>query len=153
MTGRRYGEGDWFAVPLGGGGFAVGVIARSSWHGVLLGYFFGPRRDELPSLAELDPLLPTDALFVGLFGHLGLKNQTWPLLGAWEDWDRSQWPMPIFARFEELTGRAFAVTYADDDPATVVAEEEVDPIDLSRLPADGVAGAGFVEAALTGLLR
>jgi len=45
MQEPSYSEGDWFAVPLRGGGFAAGVIARAMprKEGVLLGYFFGPR--------------------------------------------------------------------------------------------------------------
>lgn len=32
-------EGDWFAVPLRKGGYAVGLIAHANPDGVLLGYF------------------------------------------------------------------------------------------------------------------
>ncbi len=39
MMSGDYSEGDWFAVPLREGGFAVGVIARVMPHkdGILLG--------------------------------------------------------------------------------------------------------------------
>jgi hypothetical protein len=102
-----YGEGDWFAVPLREGGFAVGVIARAMPHkeGILLGYFFGPRRDDVPTLDELKSLSASDAVLVDRFGHLGLVRGTWPLLGRIDGWDRGAWPTPAFGRFEELTGR------------------------------------------------
>ncbi|WP_425308290.1 Imm26 family immunity protein [Ammonicoccus fulvus] len=67
-------EGDWFAVPLRKGGYAVGLIARANRDGVLLGYFFGPRREAVPSLSDVEELTPDDAIRVGKFGHLGLKQ-------------------------------------------------------------------------------
>jgi hypothetical protein len=63
----RYGEGDWFAVPLDEGGFCVGVVARANRSGVLLGYFFGPKRLDVPTLAELTALKAGDAVLVGAF--------------------------------------------------------------------------------------
>jgi hypothetical protein len=46
-------EGDGFAVPLRDGGYAIGVVARMDRKGSVLGYFFGPRYDEPPKLAEV----------------------------------------------------------------------------------------------------
>jgi Immunity protein 26 len=64
MPEPAYSEGDWFAIPLRGGGFATGLIARMMPHreGVLLGYFFGPRRDKVPTLDELRDLSTPDAI-------------------------------------------------------------------------------------------
>jgi hypothetical protein len=150
-----YAEGDWFAVPLREGGFAIGVIARAMprKEGVLLGYFFGPRRDGLPILDELKSLSASDAVLVERFGHLGLMHGTWPLLGRIDDWERDAWPTPAFGRFEELTGRAFKVIYDDANPNRLVREELVDPDELVGLPKDGLSGAGAVEGILTRLLR
>src|SRR5690348_8676061 len=118
MQEPSYSEGDWFAVPLQGGGFVAGVIARAMPHkeGVLLGYFFGPRRSEAPALDELSGLSAPDAVLVERFGDLGIVNGTWPLLGRIDGWDRNAWPTPAFGRFEELTGRAFKVIYDDANP-------------------------------------
>jgi len=112
----RYGEGDWFAVPLRDGGFATGVIARANPHGVLFGYFFGPKRRELPTTRDLTGLSATTAILVARFGHLGLKDGKWPLIESARDWNRADWPIPTFGRFEDLSGRAFAVEYDPDDP-------------------------------------
>lgn len=105
------GEGDWFAVPLREGSFAVGVVARANPKAALLGYFFGPRRSETPELEEVANLKPEDAVLVGTFGHLGLTQGKWPILGQLDGWDRWTWPMPAFVRYEELTGRYFHVFY------------------------------------------
>jgi len=152
MTSVKYREGDWFAVPLGGGGFAVGIVARANPRGALLGYFFGPRRAEFPEMAELAELRPTEAALIGTFSYLGIKRGEWPLLGRLEGWDRSEWPMPVFVRYEELTGRSFHVFYDDDDPAKFLREERIPPGSAEQGPRDSAMGAGYVEELLTDLL-
>ncbi len=58
-----YREGDWFAVPLQDGDYAVGLVARCPRGGkVFLGYFFGPRRKRMPNLKDLQGLTAEDAL-------------------------------------------------------------------------------------------
>jgi hypothetical protein len=152
MARVNYREGDWFAVPLREGGFAVGVVARANPEAALLGYFFGPRRAEVPSLYDVANLAPGDAVLVGKFGHLGLTQGKWPLLGHLDDWDRAAWSTPVFVRYEELTGRSFKVFYDDDDPNKLVREEQIAPGSAEQVPKDGLMGAGFVEKALTELL-
>ena len=152
MAKVKYREGDWFAVPLEGGGYAVGLIARANPGGVLLGYFFGPRRSEVPALGDVAGLQSGDAVLIRKFGHLGIVQGKWPLLGRVDDWDRRDWPTPVFIRYEELTGRSFRVFYNDDDPNEVLREEQVAPGTAEQAPKDGLMGAGFAEAALTQLL-
>ena len=60
--------------------------------------------------------------------------------------------MPIFVRYEELTGRSFKVIYDDNDPNRLLREERVDPGVAEQGPTDGLMGAGFVEKLLTGAL-
>lgn len=150
-----YGEGSCFAVPLRGGGFAVGVIARVTprREGIPLGYFFGPRRPEVPALGDLGGLSAADAILVRRFVDLGLVEGTWPLIGRIKGWDRHDWPTPAFGRFEELSGRGFKVIYDDSDPSEVVREEQIAPHELADLPSDGVSGDKALEVILTGLLR
>jgi hypothetical protein len=153
MARVNYRVGDWFAVPLREGGFAVGVVARANPQGVLLGYFFGPRCEEVPTLKDVRGLKPHAAILVGMFGDLGLMQSKWPIIGRLDDWDRGEWPMPVFIRYEELTGRSFRVFYHDDDPNKVVREEQVPPGTAEQGPKDGMMGAGFVEKVLTGALH
>lgn len=94
----------------------------------------------------------SDAALVEAFGDLGLVNETWPLLGRLEGWDRRAWPTPAFGRFEELTGRAFRAIYDDTNPNRLVREEQIDPSELVGLPKDGLLGAEAVERLLTRLL-
>jgi hypothetical protein len=150
---HRYSAGDWFAVPLREGGFAVGLVARASASGVLLGYFFGPKVDEVPSLEAVSGLRANDAAIVRRFGHLGLEQGKWPILGRSTTWEPAAWPMPVFVRYEELSGRSLQVVYADDDPNELLREQQVPPGDAEQGPKDGMLGAGAVEKLLTGLLR
>ena len=132
MTGVEYREGTWFAVPLRDGGFGVGVVARANAGGVLMGYFFGPRRAAVPELTDVAGLKPEDSVLAAMFGHLGLKGGDWPVLGRLEGWDRREWPMPVFVRYEELTGRSFKVFYNDDEPNKVIREVQSFPVRPSR---------------------
>ena len=153
MAKVNYRSGHSFAVPLRTSGFAVGIVARANPNGILLGYFFGPRHDDIPSVHDAKDLKANDALLVCRFGHLGLTQGTWPLLGRLEGWDQSDWPIPVFVRYEELSGRSFSVFYADDDPNKVIREEQVPPGSSEQGPKDGLFGAGAVEKVLTALLR
>jgi hypothetical protein len=147
-----YREGDWFAVPLRDRGYATGLIARANPKGALLGYFFGPRRAQIPRLHDVSGLRPGDAMLVRKFGHLGIVHGTWPLLGRLDGWERQGWPTPVFVRYEELTGRSFHVYYDDDNPNKVLREKQVAPGEAEQAPKDGLMGAGFTEAILTRLL-
>ena len=148
----NYSEGDWFAVRLRDGGFAVGVIARASPDAALLGYFFGPRHDEVPTLADVVDLRWEDAVFICRFSHLGLIGGSWPILGQLEDWDRIDWPIPVFVRYEVTTGRSFWVYY-DDDLTMPLREKQVTPGLAEQGPGDDLMSPGLVEKRLTRLLH
>lgn len=152
MAGSAYEEGDWFAVPLRNGGFALGVVARTNPDGVLLGYFFGSKYAKVPDLGEVKQFRSSDAVMVRRFGHLGLKQGKWPILGRLTDWNRREWSMPGFVRYEELTGRSYRVFYDDNDPNKLVREEQVQPDEPEQGAKDGLLGAGAVEKVLTGIV-
>jgi len=145
-----YREGDVFAVPLGSGGFSLGVVARSPRQGkVLLGYFFGEKFPSVPS--DLPTLLPENALKVVKFGDLSLMTGEWPVVGHLQNWDRDHWPMPKFIRQDPLRKRAQLVSYADDDPNQLIAKEPCN-IEAAGYERDSLLGAGSVELLLTRLL-
>jgi hypothetical protein len=152
MTRSVYGEGDWFAVPLRNGGFGVGLIARANSNGGLLGYFFGPRHVRVPVLSDLVGLSARDAVLIGKIGHLGLKQGKWPVLGRTAGWDRNEWPMPVFIRHEELSGRSYRVFYDPHDPNRLLREERVLVGETARGPEDGLMGAQYAEIRLSRLL-
>ena len=147
-----YSEGDRFAVPLRDSGYAIGVVARSSRNGkVLLGYFFGPRRNELPTSSAVADLNADEAIKVCRFGDLSLLDGEWPIIHRPTSWDRNEWPMPAFARTELPDGRRWRVEYDDSDPNSVLSEARLQG-NTDCLERDSVLGAGAVELQLTKLL-
>jgi len=143
-----YTEGSVFLVPLRDGGYGRGVVARMAPKGkILLGYFFGPRLHS-PDCAGVNDLAPSRAILMLQFGDLGLINGAWKIIGAVPNWDRSQWPMPLFARHDPLGHlKPRLVRYSDDDPSRVIEETAVD--DASGYPPDQLSGYGAAEVQLT----
>ena len=147
----KYTEGDWFAVPLQRGGWAIGRIARLK-KPIVLGYFFGPRRDVLPSLVDLATLRPTDAIYIKLFSYLGLRDGDWPILGGLEEWHRAEWPMPEFGNREPGRGKMWRVTYDDARLEQIRGVQLVEEEEFLSLPRDGLGGAVYVENILSKML-
>jgi hypothetical protein len=152
MTELPYREGDVFAIPLRNGGYSLGVVARSPKQGrVLLGYFFGERFPSVPGSLDLPVLAPENALKIVKFGDLSLMSGKWPVVGRLQKWNRGDWPMPKFIRRAPLGKGARLVSYADDDPNQLIAEEAGD-FEATGYEEDTLKGAGFVELLLTRLL-
>lgn len=148
-----YREGDWFAVPLRDGGYAVGVIARANVEqGVVLGYFFGPRRLTSPALSDLQLLSAEDAVMVCRFGDLRLVRGDWPILGRFDIWNRRAWRMTKFQRRDVLNNQMSFVEYDDDDPSREIGIAHAHWATPAEFPADSLFGAGAVEIQLTKLL-
>jgi hypothetical protein len=147
-----YGEGDWFGIPLRTGGFGLGLIARASSSGILLGYFFGPRSWQQPTKDGSTGLTKEDAVLTARFGDLNLKQGEWPIIGKDTNWDRDKWPVPIFIRPEQLSGRTYRVFYGDDELGRPAEERLILPDASIGGPPDLLYGAGAVEKTLTRLL-
>jgi len=148
-----YEEGTWFAVPLRDGGYGVGLVARKARRGVLLGYFFGPRRRDVPKPSDVESLTPDQAILVKLFGDLGLLEGSWPIIGRSANWNRKAWPLPAFGRVVDFTGRALRIEYSDTNLPETIREIPVSPEELEHLPEDGLSGAGAIEIVLSKRLR
>jgi len=147
-----YHEGSCFAIPLRQGGYAVGVVARMAPKGkLLLAYLYGMKFEDVPSMLDVTGLQPDAAIKRVCIGDLGLINGEWPVLGDMPDWQRNDWPMPIFMRRDDLSKRAWRVYYDDADPSKLEREEPV-PYDITGLESAGLYGYGAVEMLLTKLL-
>ncbi len=88
-------------LPVERGQYAIGLIARVPRRGgVLLGYFFGPRRTSAPNDETLNGLHSQHAAFVCRFKDSSLFRGEWKLLCTLKGFDRSHWPVPAFHRFD-----------------------------------------------------
>ncbi len=146
-----YKEGTWFAIPLRQGGYAAGRVARHSGNGCILAYFFGPKRETIPALDELDNLTSDSAIRVARVGDLGIIEGSWPIIGDSAKWEREKWPIPAFIRKDDIGKAAWRIVYADDNPLQIITEERI-PYDSSGYERDGLDGAGAAEIVLTRLL-
>lgn len=148
----NYAEGDCFSVPLREGGFALGVVARMDAQGVVFGYFFGPKVDNVellyPTSIEID-----SHILKGQFGDLGLLNGDWKVIGEIPGWSRDSWIMPPCLRWEAGETKGILCTY-DENTLEAIAEEEVlvSDIAVNDYPVDRLMGYGSVEIKLTKLL-
>jgi hypothetical protein len=147
-----YKEGDWIAIPLQNGGYAVGLIARVPPGGkILLGYFFGPKRSEIPVLSDVEHYTAKDAVLIKMFGDLGLINGEWKVIGHSTSWKRDSWPVPLFVRKDDISNRYTLIEY-DNDNLTEISERPCDIKEVEFLPKDGLSGYGAIEIRLTALL-
>jgi len=154
----RYDEGQWFAVTLQGGGYALGNIVRGGYRtNGGLGYFFAPVYSQIPVDVDTERLGPSDAIYVGWFGDLHIIEGKWPLIGEVSpSFERGKWPIPTFARVDPLypEERGVLVEYDQEDPGDQSTwRETVRPgSDLIGLPGDGTDGAEAIEIILTKIL-
>jgi len=147
-----YKEGDWFAVPLRDGGYALGMAARVDGEGGVIGYFFRPKYETLPTSDDIGNRRPEDAVFIANFGDLGFLEGTWKVVRSSVGWDRNKWPMPSFLRVDCITGKAILVEYSENNLVHEVKNTPIDPISTHGLPEDGMWGSGAIEIHLTNLL-
>ena len=145
-----YAEGTWFAVPLRSSGFGVGLVARMDGEGGVFGYFFGPRRDAVPDIGSVENLMHEQAVWMCQFGDLGFLESKWPIIGQSKNWNRDEWPLPPFIRFDSISGEARMSVYSDD--LEFLWEQVCDPKTVQWYAEDGSSGYGAVEISLTRVL-
>jgi len=152
----KYNEGQWFAVPLREKGFALGIIVRGDFKTKGgLGYFFGPRRLNVPTATDTLQLGPSNAILITKFGDLYLVEGKWPLIESDRPFQRQDWPVPQFARIDILNNEKGVLVEYDQDNSQMtrpILETPCLAMDLVGLPQDVLAGAGAVEIKLTRLL-
>jgi hypothetical protein len=149
-----YKQGDWFSVPLRTTGYAVGCITRIAPRGKLLvGYFFGPVRDRVPSPRELAALSPNDAVLICRFSDLAFLGSEWTLIGRPDPDSAGEWVMPEFERRDAITGGMRLIRYRDDDPRIEIEAIAATKGDARGVALDGAWGSGAVGEKLTTALR
>lgn len=137
----KYQEGDWFAVPLEQGGYSLGVIARASKSGTVLGYFFGPRSLTLPTQENTIHRKADDAILIRMFGDIGIIRGEWPILFPSLSWQRDEWPLPSFGYIDRASKEsAFLREYDEHDLNRMVSDTPISQEMARALPEDGLSG-------------
>jgi hypothetical protein len=156
-----YKEGQFFLLPIERGHYAVGLIARAPPRGgVLLGYFFGPRRSQAPVAQWLAQLHPQTAALVCRFKDTGLYRGEWPLLQPLESFTRAAWPVPPFHRFDGSVTHVpgaeaiqnWKVEYGDDNLIVPIKETPAQGADL-KLPDDLAYDTRFLSDTVANLIK
>jgi hypothetical protein len=137
-------EGQLFAVPVGNR-FAIGLIARYVDDGILA-YFFNRQYEKLPGLSEIT-ISKENIIYIKIASSLGLEKGRWPILGVVENWNRNDWPVPVFYRIGSIDDAIYRIYY-DDNLTEIKREFAGDLTSIEGLPKYGVAGYGFVEKKL-----
>jgi hypothetical protein len=151
----KYSEGQWFVVPLKDGGYALGIIVRGSYKTKGgLGYFFGPRYENIPDEQETWHKRPSDAILIAWFGDLGIILGEWPLISTTRPFRQEEWPVPKFHRLDALDpSKGWLVEYdQESDRHVPVREIYCNAEDLAGLPEDGGYGYKAIENLLTKIL-
>lgn len=136
---RPYRPGDWFAIPLGDGRYAVGIVARGT-RKAIAGYVFGDYFQGVPSQHQLAELDASRALWSGSFGDRAMVEDRWPVIGGHATFASNEWPLePAYRRvFSPLVLERLVATGALPSHRRVVRDlhAEIDADALERLPDD-----------------
>jgi hypothetical protein len=151
----RFSEGQWFGVPLRTGGYAIGIVARGDNKSICLGYFFGPKYQQIPDALDTMEKDPKDAILVTRFGDLGITRGSWPLINSNRPFSRENWPIPKFGmKISPTFDKGFLRQLEFDERGrwNLLHETLVDLKEIENLPEDSMMGGGAVEIHLTKLL-
>lgn len=134
-----YAEGDLFCFKLPSGAYALGLIARVAPGGkVIAVYVFQGLLSSVPFETAIPPR--GRVVLVARVGDLGLMNGSWQVVRRKGPWSAGDWPIPTFGRIEPISGRAWRVTYRDENPNSRPKETEVKASEVEGLPQDSLHG-------------
>ena len=148
-------EGSWFAIPLTDSGYGLGLAARIGKRGgIILGYFFGPRRNIIPSESDTLALRPTDAILIRQFCDPALVSGEWAIVARSKEWHREEWAQSAFGHIDVVDdSKAYRREYPPDDPSNMFVQETlISPEEAFLLPQDGLSGHIALQTRLTILL-
>jgi hypothetical protein len=142
----QYREGQFIHVPVERDTYAIGVLARAPRRGgVLLGFFFGPRRSTPLPTQWLRGMTAPNAVLACRFKDTRVFRGEWKVLGQVEPFVRAEWPVPLFHRYDGSGTHTpqndviedWRVEYGDDNMIVPVSETVARGADL-KLPDDMV---------------
>jgi hypothetical protein len=139
----KFHVGDWCGIPMPENRWVTGRIVHHQ-DALIVGYFFGPRRDELPAVEDLKDLSPARADEIRIVSDLGLQNGDWPVLGGHDDFKSSTWIVPAFGKRDWVENRYWRIVYSGGN---VLASPDMEPISFQEyleLPQVGLVGHRYI---------
>lgn len=86
---RKFDDGDWFAVPLAPGEYAVGMLVRAPrGKPHVAAHFFAGRWSGVPALSDIPFTSPGQAVSTHIVSNRALRTGEWPVIGRRADWSR-----------------------------------------------------------------
>jgi len=150
-TNNSYSEGDFFAVPLKTGGYGIGIAVCVGPRGTVVGRFFAPVRESLPTMNDLEHLTENDSVHVEHFRDGGLRDGSWTIIGQHPTWDSYEWPIPKFGWFQPFGdqpgGRAFEMEL--DENLKTYRQKEISMAHFEQLPYEILVGSKAAEITIT----
>jgi hypothetical protein len=134
-------EGDLCQIPLLDGSSLLGLVARiERKYGLMLLYVFDLRfHGQLPDfdLSEMKNKVQ------GIYRTWSetISDGRWPIMGKLEPWRRSEWPMPTFVLYREITDDWVARVYADDLSGRLLIERRATEEESRTCPPDRIYGS------------
>jgi hypothetical protein len=143
-------EGDVFAVPLMQGGYGMGLIAREHKK-ITLGYFFATIYESLPMEVDFTDINKCEVALIGKFSSMSIEKGEWPVLESIDNFNRSEWPIPMLKMQHPLTEKYYAVIYDD----TLINEERylIDEKEAEKLFNHGLYGDIALQNKLSKILE
>lgn len=135
--------GEWCAIPMPESRWAVGRIVHRQ-QDVIVGYFFGPRREDLPQVSDLKGLTSTGVDEIRKVSDLGLRSGEWPVIGGSRDFDPMVWPVPAFGKPDWAQNQFWRLAYPDNDLKKPPEKVAIGFEEFMHLPVNGVVGHRYV---------
>lgn len=143
-------EGEVFTIPIGEK-YGIGLITRLSKAKIPFGYFYSFLFQDPPEISCLE-FDKKNIIYASQFGIQGFKDGTWKILGSLMNFDRKEWPMPVFYQKRELLPGE--LVYIDDN--LVEYKREKAPLneeEYKNYPSTGLGGSGYIEKKIAKLLE
>ncbi len=101
-------------------------------------------------MIDSDLIEKNKTILISKFGIQGIRNGTWHIMNRLADFNRTDWPIPVFLRHTEPFPPRL-IQY--DDNLDEIEDREAPPhIDANSYYKDGLGGSGAIEIRMTGLI-
>lgn len=129
----NYSEGDLFMIETENSNKFLGLITnRKGRTKSLIGYFWKYDSEDMSKISNDD-----NVLLATRFSGLGFEMGSWEIIGKYPNWNKGDWAIQEFKKFDELRGVYYAVRYDEFD---YVSQRRITSKEADNLFPDGTHG-------------